>query len=256
MDRKKALEIGYRQLAIDYNAQPGDFQKEGVTFTAPALNPGRRVYSDKLPFFEMATVGASAVIMADERLYPALRDWIKGVEEPHWLLEFPRLLGLLEILKPYGYELTQTFHHYLPAGDFAPMAVPENVVLEWLERREIERFYPNESWPNALQEEENPVRPDVLVLMALDGNKPAVMAGAGASADSPGMWQIGIDVRPEYRGRGLGTLLVRNLAAEVEKRGALPFYGTSLSNIHSQNIAWKCGFRPAWAAISARKAKE
>lgn len=248
MDRKKALEIGYRQLAIDYNAQPGDFQKEGVTFTAPALNPGRRVYSDKLPFFEMATVGASAVIMADERLYPALWDWIKGVEEPHWLLE------LLEILKPYGYELTQTFHHYLPAGDFAPMAVPENVVLEWLERREIEKFYPNESWPNALQEGGNPARPDVLALLAMDGNRPAAMAGA--SADSPGMWQIGIDVLPGYRGRGLGTLLVNHLAIEVEKRGALPFYGTSLSNIHSQNIAWKCGFRPAWAGISARKKEE
>lgn len=248
MDRKKALEIGYRQLAIDYNARSGDFQKEGVTFTAPALNPGRRVYSDKLPFFEMATVGASAVIMADERLYPALWDWIKGVEEPHWLLE------LLEILKPYGYELTQTFHHYLPAGDFTPMAVPENVVLEWLERREIEKFYPNESWPNALQEGGNPARPDVLALLAMDGNRPAAMAGA--SADSPGMWQIGIDVLPGYRGRGLGTLLVNHLAIEVEKRGALPFYGTSLSNIHSQNIAWKCGFRPAWAGISARKKEE
>ncbi len=58
---------------------------------------------------------------------------------------------------------------------------------------------------------------------------------------------------PEYRGRGLGTLLVRNLAAELEKRGKLPFYYSSLSNLHSQNIAAACGFRPAGVDVSAWK---
>lgn len=251
MDREKALEIGYRQLAIDYNARPGDFQKEGVTFTAPALNPGRRVYSDKLPFFEMAAAGSSVVMMADERLYPALREWMQDAEEPHWLLEFPRLLALCKILKPYGYELTQTHHGYLPAGEFMPGTAPKGFTLEWLERSEIKRFYPNESWPNALQERENSTRPDMLALAAMDGEHVAGIAGV--SADGREMWQIGVDVRPEYRGRGLGTAMVGNLAAEIEKRGKLPFYFSSLSNIHSQNIAVSCGFRPAWVDISAWK---
>ncbi len=251
MDRQTAWEIGLQQLAIDYNAQPEDFQKAGFTFTAPALNPGRRAYSDRLPFFELVTTGASAVIMAGEGLYPALREWIQGVKEPHWLFEFPRMRKLAEILAPYGYELTQTHHGYLPAGGFSSALPPEGIFLKWLESREISLFYPNEAWPNALQEGENPARPDVLALAALDGEKIAGLAGA--SADGREMWQIGIDVLPEYRGRGLGTLLVRNLAAELEQRGKLPFYYVSLSNLPSQNIAVSCGFRPAWVDVSARK---
>lgn len=251
MNRQKALKIGYRQLAIDFNTTPEAIGEGGIYFTVPARNPGCRAYSTELPFFELITVGNAAVIMAEERLCPALQKWIEGVKEPHWLLEFPRMRKLAEILAPHGYELTQTHHGYLPAGDFSAALPPEGISLKWLERREISLFYPNEAWPNALQEGENPARPDVLALAALDGEKIAGLAGA--SADGREMWQIGIDVLPEYRGQGLGTLLVRNLAAELEQRGKLPFYYVSLSNLPSQNIAVSCGFRPAWVDVSAQK---
>ena len=251
MTKAQVFEIAYRQLAIDYNTTPEALRAGGLIFTRPAMNPERRVYSDKLPFFEMVTTGTAAVIMAEEGLWPALREWAGDAEEPHWLMEFPRMRRLAEILSPYGYALTQTFHHYLPTRDFEPVGAPEGFSLRWLERREIGAYYPNESWLNALQAAENPARPDMLALLALDGDRPAAMAGA--SADSPSLWQVGIDVLPGYRGRGLGSLLVEGLSHEVARRGAVPFYGTSLSNIHSQNIAWKCGFRPAWVGVSAKK---
>lgn len=251
MDKQKVWSTGLAQLAIDMNTSPERIQEGGVIFTPPAKNPGRRAYSDEMPFFELVTVGAATVIMADKGLWPQLQDWSEDAEEPHWLLEFPRMHKLADILAPYGYELTQTFHHYLPTRSFAPARAPEGLTLRWLEREDIAAYYPNESWPNALQSKENPVRPDMLALLALDGDTPAAMAGA--SADSPRMWQIGIDVLPGYKSQGLGTLLVQGLAYEVERRDALPFYGTSLSNIHSQNIAWKCGFRPAWVGASAKK---
>lgn len=251
MDKQQALQNGYEQLAVDYNARPEDFRREGVIFTQPAMNPGRRAYSREMPFFEMVTVGRATVIMADDCLRPALDDWAKGAEEAHWLLEFPRMLKLAGILAPYGYELTQTFHQYLPAQDFGPVDPPRGLALRLIECGDIQNFYPNTGWPNALQEAKNPNRPDVLALAALDGDKIAGMAGA--SVDAPKLWQVGIDVRKEYRGRGLATLLVRGLAHEVERRGAMPFYGTSLSNIHSQNIARNAGFFPAWVSVSAKK---
>ncbi|WP_158590945.1 GNAT family N-acetyltransferase [Acutalibacter sp. 1XD8-33] len=254
MEKRQAWRAGIRQLAVDFNTTPEALLAGGILFTPPALNPGRRAYSDKLPFFELVTTGTATVIMAEEELWSALQEWAKDAEEPHWLLEFPRMWRLAEILSPYGYALTQTFHHYLPGRDFRPAKAPEGLTLQWLEREDIANFYPNASWPNALQEEENPARPDVLALLALDGDKPAALAGA--SADAPGMWQVGIDVLPPYRGRGLGALLVEGLCHEVERRGALPFYGTSLSNLHSQNIAWKCGFRPAWVTVSAKRRKK
>lgn len=156
MTKREAFEIGYKQLAVDYNASPEDFIRPGITFTTPAQNPGRRAYSSKMPFFELVTVGHAAVIMADESLRPELDRWVKGVEHPHWLLELPRLLHLSEILAPYGYKLTQTFHHYLPTRDFKPAAAPKGLTLKLLEREDIASYYPNEAWPNALQGQENP----------------------------------------------------------------------------------------------------
>lgn len=251
MTKREAFEIGYQQLAVDYNASPEDFIRSGITFTTPAQNPGRRAYSSKMPFFELVTVGHSAVIMADESLRPELDRWVKGVEHPHWLLELPRLLHLSEILAPYGYKLTQTHHGYLPASDFTMPKAPADINLRWLEQKDIAGLYPNTNWPNALQDAENPARPDILALAAVDND--TTIGIAGASMDAPEMWQIGIDVLPEYRGRGLGRLLVQGLAAEVERREAMPFYYSSLSNIHSQNIAIGCGFRPAWVDISAEE---
>ena len=72
---------------------------------------------------------------------------------------------------------------------------------------------------------------------------------AGCSADTALFWQIGIDVLPKYRGMGIGTKLVQLLKNEIIRREAIPFYGTSLSNLHSWNIALQCGFYPAWIEI-------
>ncbi len=79
------------------------------------------------------------------------------------------------------------------------------------------------------------------------------MAGmAGASVDGEYLWQIGINVVPEYMGRGLAVKLVRQLKEEIIRRGKVPFYGTSESHTVSQSIAIKAGFMPAWTEIYAK----
>ncbi len=75
---------------------------------------------------------------------------------------------------------------------------------------------------------------------------------AGCSADTDIFWQIGIDVLPDYRGHHVGTNLVQLLKNENLRRGAIPFYGTSLSNLHSWNIALNCDFYPAWIEIETK----
>ena len=65
--------------------------------------------------------------------------------------------------------------------------------------------------------------------------------------------QIGIDVVPAYRSRGLGSHLVALLKERITGMGAIPFYGTSVSNYHSWNIALNCGFAPAWVEVGATK---
>jgi len=73
---------------------------------------------------------------------------------------------------------------------------------------------------------------------------------AGCSADTPLLWQIGIDIDSKFSGKGIGTYLVTLLKNEIENRGKIPFYGTSLSNIKSWNVALNSGFLPTWIEIS------
>jgi predicted GNAT family acetyltransferase len=66
------------------------------------------------------------------------------------------------------------------------------------------------------------------------------------------MYQIGVDVLPEYRRRGIASALTSRLAIEIMKRGKVPFYCAAWCNLGSVRNAIKCGFRPAWAELTAR----
>ena len=65
-------------------------------------------------------------------------------------------------------------------------------------------------------------------------------------------WFYG-DVILKYRSKGVGTYLAALLKNKILERGGIPFYGTSVSNYHSWNIALNCGFKPTWLEIGARK---
>ena len=53
-----------------------------------------------------------------------------------------------------------------------------------------------------------------------------------------------------------GESLTALLAREVERRGALPFYGTAMSHIASQKVALRAGFEPAWTELYAERMEE
>ena len=72
---------------------------------------------------------------------------------------------------------------------------------------------------------------------------------AGVSEDSRYLWQIGIDVLPEARGKGIGVLLVKILKNEILAEGKVPYYGTAFSHMISMDIAIRSGFHAAWAEL-------
>ncbi len=77
---------------------------------------------------------------------------------------------------------------------------------------------------------------------------------AACSADCEDMWQIGVDVLPEYRRRGIACALTGALAKEIISREKVPFYCTAWSNIRSVRNALKSGFVPAWVEMTAKPA--
>ena len=154
-------------------------------------------------------------------------------------------------LRDYGYRMAQTHHMFTPVPE--TVEIGTDLCLRWLEQGDIPPYYGREEFSNALCDRFRPERPDVLAVAAMDGE--TVMGMAGCSADTPELWQIGIDVLPPYRRRGVGYTLVALLRREILRRGAVPYYGTSLSNLASWKLALACGFRPAWIETESKKLK-
>ena len=234
-------------LATESNCAPEDFCRQENIITLSAANEGRRIYQQEPYFFHMTTLGGNSVITADERLHPFLKKWSTD-KTGHFLFEQPNLLPLEKELNRYGHTLSQSHHMFLPAESVAPTGSFET---RWFFSEEIHRFYGDERFPNAICDSFRPERPDTIVVCAYINGEIAGMAGC--SEDAKDWQQIGIDVMPQFRSKGVGAYLVSLLKAEIEKQGDIPFYGTSLSNLHSWNIAIKCGFRPAWTEIGCRK---
>lgn len=244
------LDAAKRQLAIDLNCAAEDFDREENVLTVPVLNEGRRMYSEEREFFRMATLGGNTVISADEALHPFLREFMKN-RAGHWLFEQDKLVLLEPELRKYGYKLFNSHHMNLPKFD---VQFTSNIPVKWFNGRAmIEPFYEGGRFPNALCERYTENRPDRIAVCAYDDEE--IMGMAGCSEDAPGWFQIGIDVFPKYRGKGIGTYLSLLMKNEIIRRGGIPFYGTAAANVHSQNIAMNCGFRPAWVEINAVSTK-
>lgn len=246
-EKRELLGIVREQLAVEYNCLPDDFTKSNNIVTLPSLNEKRRHFSDKPAFFKMATMGGNAVISADERLHAWLEGFIAG-KQGHWLFEHTNLREIESHLGKHDEWLWQSHHMFLPEKRTAPPSL--DIPVKWFEQDQIHEFYGGGRFPNALCEEFKPERPDVLAVVAYENDK--VIGMAGCSADTPLMWQIGIDIDTNYRGQGIGTYLVSLLKEEIMRRGKLPYYGTSLSNLKSWNVALNCGFFPAWVEIVTR----
>ena len=72
---------------------------------------------------------------------------------------------------------------------------------------------------------------------------------ATVSTDSDSLWQIGIDVVRDHRGRGLGVALTSQATRAVLDQGRVPYYATSVANITSRRTAQSAGFYPCWTSV-------
>ena len=245
---KEYYERLLKQLAIDYNSNPSDFRERENIITISALNAGRRSYSPGNPFLQMATAGMNTVIMADKCLHEFLYSLVQNTDGHH-LFELDTLMRINEELKQYGYQMNPTHHMFLPCAN---TKTEDRFQVKWLYSSDIDQFYGDARFQNAISYPiPCPVRPDRIAVIALDGD--TIMGMAGCSEDAPHWQQIGIDVLPQYRSRGIGSYLVTLLKNKIVETGDIPFYGTAAANIQSQNIAIKSGFKPAWVETEAIK---
>lgn len=229
MNKQEMMAIVYEQLAIDYNCKPEDFNKDGIIFTTAQKRNGRREMPFVTPRLEVITMGKSTIVNASNDIMPYVKRKFKN-KSSYEIMTSKLVYGV----NPY----------FLPSMSNSQYAQNDNYKFTLIDEN-IRDLYKYKEFHNALQYDSNSKRPETLAAIANDGNR--IVGIACASADSKTMWQIGVDVLPEYQGNGIAVSLVNMLTKETLSRGIVPYYTTDCTNIHSQKVAIKCGYFPAWS---------
>ena len=245
MTNEQILAIAMAQSAIDCNCNANDFIKEENVIVVSEKNDQARKYLE-LPFScQLVSYGNNIVASVQEEYREIVQHYLENYPVEH-CFETPNLHALNEALLPHGQKICFMAEYFLPDID---KLEEKTCAYECriLEQTDFADLYVPE-WSNALCEKRKHL--DVLGVGAYDNGK--LIALAGCSADCDDMWQIGIDVLPEYRRQGLATALTSKLALEILNRGKVPFYCAAWSNLKSVRNAIKSGFKPAWVELTAK----
>lgn len=239
------LETAITQSAIDANCNKEDFLSDNNVVVISENNSGARKYLE-LPFdCHLISYGNNIVASVSEKFRDIVSDYI-GRFRPEHCFETPNMHILNDGLEKSGFRICFMAEYFLPDLDCLKIIdCPYEIRL--LNQKDFSGLY-TDTWSNALCEKRMEL--DVLGVGAYDGNR--LVGLAGCSADCESMWQIGIDVLPEYRRQGIASALTSRLARETLETGKVPFYCAAWSNIKSVRNALKSGFRPAWVEMTAK----
>ena len=249
MTNKEILRIAMEQSAQDLCADASDFERRENVVVNSHENPMARRYL-KLPFScQLVSYGSNTVASVSPEFRELTEDYINKYPVEHQF-ETPNLHVLNDALEKCGHRICFMAEYFLPDVDAVHQRTVEDACpykTKVLTQGDFQDLYLPE-WSNALCESRKHL--DVLGVGAYDGERLVGLAAASADCDS--MWQIGIDVLPEYRRQGIASALTSRLALEILSRGKVPFYCAAWCNVKSVRNAIKSGFRPAWVEMTAK----
>jgi len=253
-DRGSALRIVRKILAADFACEEGDFTKEGITFCLSKELGGARRFPLPERFLAVVTMGRGVVVSCSADRLRWARTNLKSCspEALFYALAMARMEKYVarDHQTMFGPELK-----YICTQDsFQPYHLGGELRVDLIREERIRQIYRNNQFPNALGRRHDPQRPRLLGCSAEhDGTTVGL---AAASADSDSMWQVGIDMLPDYRNRGIGKALVSQLTEALFKIGKLPYYSTAISNIPSRRLAISVGYRPTWVEVFSKERSE
>ncbi len=245
MTNREILQIAMRQSAIDINCVPEDFNKKENVVVRAELKKGVRSYYKEPIACNLVSYGGNVVASVKDEYRDFIADYI-GKYEWYRCFETPQINELTAYFDAFGFEPKYMAEYRLPDMD-ARRLYDCGYPLKVLTKSDFSGLYLPQ-WSNALCADRSEY--DVLCVGAYDGEK--LIGLAGCSADCDTMWQIGVDVLPQYRRRGIAAAVTSRLAAEALNRGKVPYYCSAWSNIISKRNAEKCGFKNAWTELTVK----
>lgn len=224
-------------FAAGMGVEPDAFETGALTIVErPAATPWYTAM--------VATFGNGTVIAVDT----AYRDAVeRNQPTPHYRAHYPEFLStLVEEGSRRGERLAASSPSVLWALAQLPAerGAPAGLALRTVDKAWMDAEMPNRRFENGIG------LPGVAgrdfrnrFASVLFDSRGEPVAAAGAF-DTFGLFEIGVDVVREQRGKGLGPLVVAAVTREIVAAGETSFYGCAATNIRSQHTALACGFMP------------
>lgn len=219
MTNCEMMEIAMRQSAEDMGCREEDFKTNRNVVFPLELGKNARKYLKEPITCNFVSYGNNVAVASIPETLEIVSEYIGKFEFYH-CFETPNMHWLNERLFEKGHKICFMAEYYLP--DISRIQVLSCAYkTRILEQEDFGELYLPE-WNNALCKD---------------------------------MWQIGVDVLPEYRRQGIASVLTSTLTKEIISRDKVPFYCTAWSNIRSVRNAIKSGFVPAWVEMTAKPIK-
>lgn len=243
-------DIVLETLAADLACAVEDLLQRRTTVNVFKAMAGRRRFPFRDVMLQAVTVGEGAVICVDAGREAWARDVLAPLA-PEAVFAHHGLSAIYQRLAADGVEAIGPSPSYLcHKATLRAVPRPAGFRIELLTGKAIEPLYRHEGLQMALSYYTEGDRPDTMASVAWQGEE--LVGVAACSADNEQMWQVGIDVRPEWRGRGVAKWLVHQVTSAILDSGRIPYYATGLHNLASQRIAAAVGYYPAWTSLWSR----
>lgn len=210
-------------LSKEYCCNLDDLQDGGIVFTVKSIV--------SQPYIKIMAYRNSVVICTSHNISEKIKGMLRGksVDE---IFEIPFVYG-------------QTIHYVPDCAYDYPFGKRTDYDFQLLFDENILSLQELEGFGNSLEFDDQGKTSTRAVCMARNSEKVIGLSGAAPSSIAD-IWELGVDVLPEYRKAGLGTSLVRCLTKKLQEQNIVPFYSASVTNIGSQLVAARSGYLPAW----------
>lgn len=215
-------------------------------FDSHALTVVPKPAETKQPYVLLGMTFGTGTVLSVE---PAYLDWVReNAPEPHYRAIFP--FAMFQPLAEEAKRRGETFDPRFPNLGFvlgkppAESSPPPGLTGRRVDRAWREPLVESGVFDNSLGTPGNAYVDSIwrFGVAIFDGDTPAAVAGG--YDDGEGLIEIGVDVARDYRGRGLGAAVVRAMATEIDREGAVSTYYCAPTNVRSHRTALACGFVP------------
>jgi RimJ/RimL family protein N-acetyltransferase len=247
VNNKDIKRIAMEQSAIDLNCKIEDLFQQKNTVVISQVNAGCKRYFKQPHFCQFACYGNALVASVDKKLEVFMNSFVSK-HLGFRCFDMPQLNILNNEFNKYNKRVGIIAEYYLPDITKGREVNPD-FDIKILIDDEVTSLYDDDRFHMALGYNSESERRDVIAVVGYKNGE--IIGVAGASNDSDTMWQVGIDVVPDFRERGVAAVLTKIITNEILKLGIVPFYGTAWSNIASKNTAISSGYKSTWVELAA-----